>query len=202
MSLWKKIFGKKNADGPQPGSDGPAVGTPVPPPKPVPGARMTPPPAGPATPKPPAAAQPKAPQPPQAPKTSIPAVAPMTAGPWKARPIFISSTFRDMHAERGYLRTHVFPRLEEELRKRRHQLEPIDLRFGVESGDAASEEERELLVLKVCLGEIRKSRPFLLVLLGDRYGWVPPADRMPQAALLPVSLRSARRCLPRVGLAL
>lgn len=100
---------------------------------------------------------------------------------WKSRPIFISSTFRDMHVERDRLRQHVFPRLEEELLKRRHHLEWIDLRQGVDSGAASTEEERELLVLKVCLDEIKRSRPFLIVLLGDRYGWVPPADRMDAA---------------------
>src|SRR5439155_26698150 len=92
---------------------------------------------------------------------------------WKARPIFLSSTFRDMHAERDYLRHHVFPRLEEQLHKRRHQIEWVDLRQGVESETATTEEQRELLVLKVCLAEIKRSRPFLIVLLGDRYGWVP-----------------------------
>jgi len=97
---------------------------------------------------------------------------------WRTRPIFISSTFRDMHAERDWLRNRVFPRLEEELRRRRHLLEPIDLRVGVETSEAATDEARELLVLKVCLKEIERSRPFLLVLLGDRYGWVPPEDRM------------------------
>lgn len=101
---------------------------------------------------------------------------------WKSRPVFLSSTFRDMHAERDHLRQHVFPRLEEELLKRRHHLEWIDLRQGVESGEAATEEERELIVLKVCLDEIKRSRPFLIVLLGDRYGWVPPADRLNAAA--------------------
>jgi hypothetical protein len=100
---------------------------------------------------------------------------------WKSRPVFISSTFRDMHAERDYLRQHVFPRLEEELRKRHHQLEPIDLRLGVESAEVESEEARELLVLKVCLDEIKRSRPFLIVLLGDRYGWVPPEERIASA---------------------
>src|SRR5439155_17188291 len=45
-----------------------------------------------------------------------------------------------------------------------------------------SDEARELLVLKVCLKEIQRIRPFLLVLLGDRYGWVPPEDRMLAAA--------------------
>ena len=101
---------------------------------------------------------------------------------WKSRPIFISSTFKDMHAERDWLRNYVFPRLAEELRARRHHLEPIDLRLGVETTTAGTEEERELLVLKVCLDEIKRSRPFLLVLLGDRYGWTPPAERIEAAA--------------------
>lgn len=101
--------------------------------------------------------------------------------PWKIRPIFISSTFRDMQAERDYLRTIVFPRLEEELRKGRLLLEPIDLRQGVETADLASEESREQMVLKVCLEEIERSRPFLIVLLGDRYGWVPPESRLAAA---------------------
>ncbi|MBM3791808.1 MAG: DUF4062 domain-containing protein, partial [Acidobacteria bacterium] len=104
------------------------------------------------------------------------------ASAWRTRPVFISSTFRDMHAERDWLRHHVFPRLEEKLRERRHTFEPIDLRVGVETAEAGSEGARELLVLKVCLDEIKRSRPFLIVLLGDRYGWVPPEDRMAAAA--------------------
>ena len=106
----------------------------------------------------------------------------VTIQQWKSRPIFISSTFRDMQAERDHLRNFVFPRLEEELRKRRCHLEWIDLRQGVESGEAKTEEQRELTVLKVCLAEIKRSRPFLIVLLGDRYGWVPSSDRMQIAA--------------------
>jgi len=106
----------------------------------------------------------------------------MSLGTWYTRPIFISSTFKDMHAERDWLQRRVFPRIEEELRKRRHHLEPIDLRLGVETARADSEEAREHLVLKVCLDEIKRSRPFLLVLLGDRYGWVPPTERSEAAA--------------------
>jgi tetratricopeptide (TPR) repeat protein len=100
---------------------------------------------------------------------------------WRSRPIFISSTFRDMQAERDHLRNFVLPQLEEDLRRRRHHLEPLDLRQGVETGEAASEDQRELLVLKVCFDEIRRSRPFLIVLLGDRYGWVPPTERAADA---------------------
>ena len=88
----------------------------------------------------------------------MPADTPSSA-PWTARPVFISSTFKDMQAERDYLRAFVFPRLEERRRERRHQFEPIDLRLGVETADVGTEEARELLVLKVCLEEIQRSRP-------------------------------------------
>jgi len=102
--------------------------------------------------------------------------------PWYTRPVFLSSTFKDMHAERDHLRHVIFPALAEDLRERRCHLEPIDLRMGVETVELADEEAKELQVLKVCLNEIDRSRPFLLVLLGDRYGWVPPEARMRAAA--------------------
>jgi tetratricopeptide (TPR) repeat protein len=97
---------------------------------------------------------------------------------WRARPVFISSTFLDMQAERDHLRTHVFPALEERFKGRRHFLEWVDLRLGVAAGAEADEASRELKILKVCLAEVRRSRPFLIVLLGDRYGWIPPAERI------------------------
>lgn len=105
-----------------------------------------------------------------------------TAPLWKTRPIFITSTFRDMHAERDYLRNHVFPVLEERLRERRHRLEPIDLRWGIDTVSIDDEHAKELLVLKVCLNEINRSRPFLIALLGDRYGWIPPSERIQSAS--------------------
>jgi telomerase protein component 1 len=55
----------------------------------------------------------------------------MWAGtPWQTRPLFVSSTFRDMHAERDHLWRVVFPALEERLRQRCHHLEPVDLCWG------------------------------------------------------------------------
>ena len=86
-----------------------------------------------------------------------------------------------MQAERDHLRNFVFPRLEEELHKRHHHLEWVDLRQGVDSGVVADEEQRELIVLKICLAEIKRSRPFLIVILGDRYGWIPSNERMEAA---------------------
>jgi len=32
-----------------------------------------------------------------------------SSAPWLSRPVFVSSTFRDMQAERGWLRERVFP---------------------------------------------------------------------------------------------
>jgi len=81
-------------------------------------------------------------------------------------------------AERDWLHAHVFPALAERLRERYHHLEPVDLRWGVELGGADGKQAKELLVLKVCLDEIRRSRPFLIGLVGDRYGWTPPPEGM------------------------
>jgi tetratricopeptide (TPR) repeat protein len=101
---------------------------------------------------------------------------------WWARPIFISSTFLDMQAERDHLRTHVFPKLEDELREHRCFPEWIDLRVGVATASQQDQAARELHILKVCLTEVVRCRPFLIVLLGDRYGTVLPDDRVRAAA--------------------
>jgi hypothetical protein len=101
---------------------------------------------------------------------------------WQARPLFVTSTFRDMQAERDYLHAYVFPVLRERLRERFRHQEPIDLRWGVETVQSSEREAKELLVLKVCLAGIRRSRPLLIALIGDRYGWQPPESRMRAAA--------------------
>jgi tetratricopeptide (TPR) repeat protein len=91
---------------------------------------------------------------------------------WRTVRVFISSTFRDMHAERDHLVQRVFPELEERCRRRSIRLVPIDLRWGV------SEEEAEQgKVLEICLDEIDRARPFFVGLLGERYGYVPTEYR-------------------------
>ncbi len=42
---------------------------------------------------------------------------------WQTRPVFVSSTFRDMQSERDWLRERVFSELEERLRQRRAHCE-------------------------------------------------------------------------------
>lgn len=102
---------------------------------------------------------------------------------WRTQPIFVSSTFQDMQAERDHLRTYVFPELEERLRAVRVHLEWVDLRLGVATASLSSESAREQQVIKVCLAEARRCRPFLIVLLGERYGWIPPQERITAAAV-------------------
>lgn len=87
---------------------------------------------------------------------------------WKTVRVFISSTFRDMHAERDHLVKVVFPALRERLEKHRIYLIDIDLRWGVTREQAENDQ-----VLGLCLQQIDECRPFFLGILGERYGWVP-----------------------------
>ena len=95
---------------------------------------------------------------------------------WKTARVFISSTFRDMHAERDHLVKVVFPDLRERLEKHRIHLVDIDLRWGV-----TAEQSDNDLTLDLCLDEIKRSRPFFIGIVGQRYGWVP--KKLPEAAL-------------------
>ncbi len=108
---------------------------------------------------------------------------------WRRRSVYVTSTFRDMRAEREHLHTSVLPELEERLRRRRQQVEPIDLRWEVEVGSAEDEQATDLLTLEVCLAEIHRSRPLQIVLIGDRYGWIPPPERA-QAAVEEAGLQT------------
>lgn len=57
-------------------------------------------------------------------------VEPLNNG-WRELKLFISSTFMDMHAERNYLIRFVFPRVRQELLKKRIHFIDIDLRWGI-----------------------------------------------------------------------
>src|SRR2546423_15150986 len=94
------------------------------------------------------------------------------ATPWKTVRVFISSTFRDMHAERDYLVNEVFPELRDWCAARRLHLIDVDLRWGVTEAQA-----RQDKVLTICLDEIERCRPFFLGLLGERYGGRTPRPK-------------------------
>ena len=92
--------------------------------------------------------------------------------------VFISSTFRDMQADRDVLVKKAFPQLRKLCESRAVSWTEVDLRWGI-----TSEQQAEGKVLPYCLAEIERSRPFFVGLLGERYGWVPqgiPADLVEQ----------------------
>ena len=84
--------------------------------------------------------------------------------------VFVSSTFRDMGAERDELVKRTFPALRQLCESRGVTWGEVDLRWGI-----TEEQKAEGRVLPICLAEIASSRPYFIGLLGQRYGWVPTA---------------------------
>lgn len=85
--------------------------------------------------------------------------------------VFLSSTFKDMEAERNYLIKTVFPRVRSECFRRQVGFTEIDLRWGV-----TEEESKNGATVEICLAEIDRCRdfpPFFIGFLGERYGWIP-----------------------------
>lgn len=82
--------------------------------------------------------------------------------------VFVSSTFRDMQAEREELIKRTFPQLRKLCESRSVTWSEVDLRWGV-----TDEQRAEGQVLPICLAEVRRCRPYFIGLLGDRYGWIP-----------------------------
>lgn len=95
---------------------------------------------------------------------------------WRRYVVFISSTFRDMDFERDAIKLHVIPRLNRYYRNRMVEIQPIDLRLGINT-DNMDEAESQNKVLDVCMSCIESAHPFFIGLLGDRYGWIPSEER-------------------------
>lgn len=88
------------------------------------------------------------------------------------RTVFISSTFKDMQAERDVLHQRVFPRLRKRLEQYGEDVQELDLRWGVDTSQM-SEEESGKAVIEACIDGIDRCKPYMVVLLGNRYGWIP-----------------------------
>jgi tetratricopeptide (TPR) repeat protein len=86
--------------------------------------------------------------------------------------VFVSSTFRDMQAERDELAKFIFPQLRKLCEQRGVTWGEVDLRWGI-----TDEQQAEGKVLPICLDEIQRCRPYFIGLLGERYGWIP--DEIP-----------------------
>lgn len=92
--------------------------------------------------------------------------------------VFVSSTFRDMHAERDHLVTVVFPELRERVERLGLAFYDVDLRWGVPrlgvDGESANSWE-------YCKQWIDRVEPFFVCILGQRYGWIPGAEALRDA---------------------
>lgn len=94
--------------------------------------------------------------------------------------VFVSSTFRDLEAERDELAKQAFPALRRFCEHRGLTWSDVDLRWGI-----TDEQASENHVLEICLREITKCRPYFIGILGERYGWVPDAIPVDLLARVP-----------------
>ena len=93
---------------------------------------------------------------------------------WTTVQVFISSTFRDMQAERDQLVLFAFPRLREQLFPRCIRLVDVDLRWCITGEQHAMEVGREI---------IDDCRHRFLRGFAERYSWVLRGSVMLQTKL-------------------
>jgi hypothetical protein len=79
---------------------------------------------------------------------------------------FLSSTFRDFNQERDLFFKTACPRLEAFCASKGLYFAPLDLRWGITSEQSGSGH-----VIKICLDEVDRSRPYFVLSLGFRNGW-------------------------------
>ncbi len=90
--------------------------------------------------------------------------------------VFLSSTFRDMEAERNHLVKQIFPKVRAACLARQVGFTEIDLRWGV-----TEDESKNGATVEICLKEIDRCRefpPFFIGFLGERYGWMPKHEEL------------------------
>ncbi len=96
--------------------------------------------------------------------------------------VFISSTFNDLKDERNVLQNEVFPYIKEYCEQKGYRFQVIDLRWGV--SDEAGLNHK---AMKICIDEVKRSinhpKPNFIVLMGDRYGWIPLATEIEKNSL-------------------
>lgn len=86
--------------------------------------------------------------------------------------LFVSSTFKDMQYERDAIHQIVLPRLNAVAKRYGQTLSFCDLRWGINTMELDSDEGSKK-VLDVCLDKIDRCGSPMIVLLGDRYGYIP-----------------------------
>lgn len=77
-----------------------------------------------------------------------------------------------MQAERDLIQLDILPEIREFLKDMGQNIDFIDLRWGVDTTELESNEGARK-VLSVCFKGIKDSKPYLIVLIGERFGWKP-----------------------------
>ena len=96
--------------------------------------------------------------------------------------VFVSSTFKDMQFERDKLNTFVVPLINDNISQFGEQTYFGDLRWGVDTSNLTDIESSKK-VLDVCLDEIDNCKPYMIVLIGERYGWIPAQELIKEATI-------------------
>ncbi len=101
--------------------------------------------------------------------------------------VFVSSTFSDMQTERGFLQKKAFPRLEKFCEENGARFQAVDLRWGVNE-----ESQLNQKTLQICFNEISRCqkispKPNFLILLGEKYGWQPIPEIIPEGEMEQIS---------------
>ena len=91
--------------------------------------------------------------------------------------IFVSSTFRDMQNERDILNSKVVPFINQVASSYGDEISLCDLRWGINTNEL-DENTSNKKILDSCLHEIDLCRPYMIVFIGKRYGWIPGEDLM------------------------
>ena len=94
---------------------------------------------------------------------------------------FVSSTFKDMQGERDALHRVIIPEFREFARGYGRSVDFVDLRWGI-STDGTEGNESSDKILSVCLDEIELCSPYQIVILGERYGWMPSPEQLARTA--------------------
>jgi len=100
--------------------------------------------------------------------------------------VFVSSTFTDMKLERGILQRDAFPKLEKFCEEKGAKFQAVDLRWGVNEESSLNQK-----TLQICFNEIARCqkispKPNFLILLGDKYGWQPIPEIVPEVEMIAI----------------
>ena len=93
--------------------------------------------------------------------------------------IFVSSTFADMDDERDLLQQFIAPSINRIAQEYGETINFCDLRWGIDTVSLDTQHST-YKVVSTCLQEVERCKPFFLLFLGERYGWIPDATLVSQ----------------------